>query len=104
MIPDLQVAIEALVEIEGALALTRSDWTTAQRVCENSLDLSTFPLFEAYEPGQALKRVDTRVYELSREVELLQRALRARDREAVSRLLASIRRRVQALAAESAVV
>jgi hypothetical protein len=104
MIPNLQIAMEALVEIKDALAFTPVDWTTAQRVCEDSLDFSTFPLFQSYEPGQALARGDTRVDELSQEVGQLQRALKARDLEAAGRLLASIKRRVEAMAAESAVV
>jgi hypothetical protein len=104
MVPDLQIATEALVEIEDALALAPADWTTAQRVCEDSLDFATFPLFQRYEPGQALKMVDTRAYELSRDVGQLQGALKARDREVVDRLLASITRIVQALASESVVV
>jgi hypothetical protein len=92
-----------LVDIEAALAFTPENWEAAQRVCEDSLDFATFPLFQRYEPGQAPERVDARVYELSREVEQLQRALKARDREAVDRLRASIKRRVEALAAESVV-
>jgi hypothetical protein len=104
MIPNLQIAMEALVEIEEALAFTPADFTTAQRVCEYSLDLATYPVFQPYEPGQALARGDARVEELSREVGQLQRALKAIDREAVDRLLASIKRRVQVLAVESVVV
>ncbi len=104
MIPNLQIAMEALVEIEDALALTPADWMTAQRVCEDSLDFATFPLFQPYERGQALSRCDTRVDEVSQEVGQFQRALKARDREAVDRLLTSIKRRAQALPAESAVV
>jgi hypothetical protein len=103
MIPDLQMATKAWVEIENALAFVPADWTTALRVCEDSLDFATFPLFQALEPGQAPPEVDRRVHELSLEVEQLQRALKAKDRETVDRLLASIKRRVQALAAESVV-
>jgi hypothetical protein len=103
MIPDLQMATEALVEIEDALALTPADWSTAQRVCGDSLDFATYPVFPPYEPGHALTRGDARVDELSREVGQLQRALKARDRKAVDRLLGSIKRRVQTLAAESVV-
>jgi hypothetical protein len=101
MIPNFQIATKALVEIEEALALTPADFATAQSVCEDSLDFATFPLFQRYEPGEALKRVDTRAYELSRDIEQLQRVLNERDREAVYRFLASIKRRVQALSAES---
>lgn len=104
MIPNLQIAMEALVEIEDALSFTPPEWATAQRVCDDSLDFATYPVFRPYEPGQALARGDTRVDGLSQEVGKLQRALKARDREAVDRLLASIKRGVQALAAESAVV
>ena len=91
--------MEAIVQIEEALAFTPKRWTTAQRSCEDLLEL-TSPL---YEPGP-LKRVDKRVDELAREVQQLQRALKARDSEVSDSLLASIRRMVQALAAESSVV
>jgi hypothetical protein len=101
MIPNLQIATEALIEIEAALALTPANWRTAQRACDDSLDFATFPLFQQYEPGDALKIVDTRMEELSQEVGQLKRALKARDRVAADRLLASIKRRVQASVAES---
>jgi hypothetical protein len=104
MIPNLQIAMVALAEIEDPLARTPPEWTMAQRVCQDTLDFATHPVLYPYEPGQALVRGDTRADELSQEVGRLQQALKARDREAVDRLLASIKRRLQTLAAESVVV
>jgi hypothetical protein len=103
MIPNMQAAMEASVEIEEARTFTPVDWTRAQRACEE-LDFATDPGFQPYEEGQELARGDSRIDELSREVGQLKLRLKARDLEEVDRLLASIKRRVQSLAAESVAV
>jgi hypothetical protein len=102
MIPNWQMALEDLASIEAAVDLRPEDWATAQKVWEQQLDYATLSLFEQVEPGQAPAAVDPRIDDVRRDIELLYKVLKAKDRTTVNSLLLSITQKVRALAGGAA--
>jgi len=102
MIPNYPMALEGCAKIQGVLA--RNDFAAAEWILLHEVELPTFPLMEAFGPGQPLAPADPRRWAVQDEIDAVRTAVKSRNRSLAESRLRSLVSKIETLSRGSLAV